>query len=116
MTVADPDAIYCIMAGVHRCVAAREAGLAGIYAEIMDDDGFVLRHERVLLTRLYSPKPTIDRWDRRWDFADLVAVMRTVTGRANIETVTVSPVSAGRAARLTPLLDVVATGYPGDTP
>jgi hypothetical protein len=55
------DILYRIWEGVHRCVAAREAGLAGIYAAIMDNDGRILRSELVPLDRIYSPKSSIDR-------------------------------------------------------
>ncbi|MBX9581332.1 MAG: hypothetical protein K2X87_13565 [Gemmataceae bacterium] len=116
MTPAAPEPVYRIVSGVHRGVAAREAGLTGILAEVMDDEGVVLRRELVPLSRLYSPKPGIDRWDRGRDFAVLVGLMGTVAGRAAVEAITVSPLAPRYLPYLTPLLDVVVTGYPEDPP
>ena len=103
------DQLFRIVSGVHRCVAAREAGLAGIFAEIMDDDGFMLVGGLVALDCIYSPKPSIDRWDRNRDFLDLVAIMSSVAGRAKIETVTLTPIDFFRSTYLTSLMDVIVT-------
>lgn len=106
-----PDTMFKIMAGVHRCVAAREVGLKGIFAEIQDADGYLIGKKWVPLTDLYTTKASIDRWDRNWDFEDLKRSMGSPVGRASLPVVILEPVSQRIADLLVPLHRVTLTGY-----
>ncbi|MGL6096097.1 MAG: hypothetical protein ACRC7O_09910 [Fimbriiglobus sp.] len=105
--------MFLIAQGVHRCVAAREAGLSGILAQI-EADGQKSATRVIPLEVLVSPKPAIGRWDRGRDFWRLVELLGTPSGRAVIGAVFVSPVSSERAARFTRLLDVAIVDSPDE--
>ena len=100
-----PDERFKINDGVHRCKAALLAGLSGMLAEIKRDDEppFLAVVE---LERIYSPKESFHRWDRRKDFFDLVGKMSSILGRSAIEPVILTPVSKTVAALLVPIADV----------
>jgi hypothetical protein len=104
-----------IVSGVHRCMAAREAGLPAILAEIIDSNGTVRGTELVRLDRIYSPKAAIDRWDRGWDFFDLVSLMSDAEGRSKLEVVLLTPLVPQRAARFCRLSEVALTDL-GENP
>ena len=101
----DPGWLYLIEQGVHRSVAAREVGLPGVLAEVRLG-GELIGLRVVPLERLVSPKPVIGRYDRNRDFRQLVELVGSAAGRATLFPVFVSAVSAARAARFTPLLEV----------
>ncbi|MCZ2342457.1 MAG: hypothetical protein LC104_11790 [Bacteroidales bacterium] len=96
---------YLIVQGVHRSVAAREAGLSGILTQI-ESNGRKIRLTVLPFDQLLSPKAAIGRWDRGRDFWTLVALMQTVAGRARIPAVIVNPVPEVVWYRFTPLTDV----------
>jgi hypothetical protein len=96
--VSDPvEPWYLIAQGVHRAVAAREAGVRVIPLE-----------------QLVSPKPTISRWDRGRDFFRLIELMRSPAGRAGTPPIFVGPVSDEVASRHTPLSDVSVLDDPAE--
>jgi hypothetical protein len=91
-----------IQDGVRRAVAAREAGLSGVYAEVFDTEGRLLRRQLVALEELYSPKAQISR-DLR--YLRIYAAMQTAQGRARIPPIAV--IETDNIAGLTPLLRVI---------
>ncbi len=97
---------YQISEGVHRCVAAREAGLFEIRA-VVDTDGRLGPVESVALAELYSRKPQIGRWDRGRDFLGLVQVMADAVRRDSLDPVILTVVPDRVAKYLTPLPDVI---------
>jgi hypothetical protein len=98
-------ALYTIMSGVHRSVAAREAGLNAIIAQI-EQDGIKVGVKVLPLSTLYSPKATINRWDRGWDFHDLIESMKTVEGRAKLPPIFVVAITTKYSEKQTPLMEV----------
>ena len=98
-------ALYKIMSGVHRSVAAREAGLNAILAQI-EEDGSVVGVRVLPLTTLFTTKESISRWDRTWDFHDLIAITKTVEGRAKLPPIFVEAITVKHSAKLTPLMEV----------
>lgn len=101
-----PAQQYLIAQGVHRCVAAREAGLSGVLAQV-ELDGKKVGVRVITLDCLVSPKAVISRWDRGWDFRTLVERMKTADGRAAVTPVFVVPMTPETAARHSRLLDVI---------
>lgn len=99
-------ALYRILEGVHRCVAAREAGLTEVRARI-DRGGGLGLPEMVELSALFSPKSEIGRWDRGRDFHVLIGMIGDPTVRPTIPPVELTPVAARVAKYLTPIADVV---------
>ena len=109
-----PDELYLLSDGVHRSVAAREAGLAGVLAWVCYDDGVQPPRQVVVpLDQLYSPHITINRFDRRRDLLDLIRQMGSILGRSRVEAVIVAPVTPAVAARYTPVRQVVVTNHGG---
>jgi hypothetical protein len=92
---------YLIVQGVHRSVAAREVGLEGVLARIPK-----IGIRVIPMTNLFSPKPSIGRWDRGRDFQDLVSMMSSTEGRSRMSPVEVEEISERRAKRFTQLLEV----------
>jgi hypothetical protein len=99
-------ALYRIMSGVHRCVAAREAGLTEIRA-VVDRGGGLGPVELVPLAELHSPKPAIGRWDRGRDFMVLVGMMSDPAQRDALPPVELLVASPRGVKYLTPLTDVI---------
>lgn len=101
-----PDETFQVLDGVHRCVAAIEAGLPGVLARVFrgGQPSFLAV---VDVDRVYSTKSSIRRRDKNRDFFDLVHVMSSPEGRAGIEPVTLEPISSEFAAKLVSLTDVV---------
>jgi hypothetical protein len=100
--------VYVIQDGVHRAVAARNAGLTGVLATIYRD-GQPPQVRVVELHRLYSTKPVIGRRDKGRDIVALTARLTTTLGRMNFEPVIVVRIATWAAARLTPLADVIVS-------
>jgi hypothetical protein len=98
--------LYRIVQGVHRCVAAHQAGRTEIRARI-DRGGILGPIELVPLSNVYSPKPAIGRWDRGRDFLVLVHLMANPMYRDTMEPVILNPVSPKIAGYLTRVADVV---------
>ena len=86
-------ALYKILSGVHRCVAASKAGLADIRAQLDDGGGKLGPVTSIPLADLYSPKPAIGRWDRGRDFLDLVMLFADETSRETFDPVEVIEMS-----------------------
>jgi hypothetical protein len=99
-------ALYRILEGVHRCVAAREAGLNGIRAQI-DRQGILSPVEVIPLDSMYSPKREIGRWDRNRDFFVLVGIMQNEAQRESLDPVILSSISARTAGYFTRVANVV---------
>jgi hypothetical protein len=99
-------ALYKIMSGVHRSVAAREAGLSEIKA-VVDRGQGLGPPEMVLLSELVSHKPSIGRWDRNRDFMVLLAIMLDPIQRDGLESIELMMITPARAKYLMPLKDVV---------
>ena len=87
----EPD--YFIEDGVHRAIAAKNAGLAVIPA-ILFESGTAPRRVLVALSKLYSPRLTISRSDPRHNFTVLEAAMRTVSGRMKIQPISIQVIGA----------------------
>ena len=98
--------LYKIGEGVHRSVAAREAGLDRILATIFQD-GQPPRVQVVLLDQLYSPKAFIHRFDRNADIMVLVSLLSTPEGRSRMVAIGIEPLSGAGAKRLTPIRSVL---------
>jgi hypothetical protein len=99
-------ALYRILSGVHRCVAAREAGLVEVRALVDRGDG-IGSIELVLLSELYSPKPEIGRWDRKRDLSVLIGLMNDPVQREKLAPVELMPISPAMGKYLTPLAQVI---------
>jgi hypothetical protein len=93
---------YRIPDGVRRGVAAREAGVSRVYAEVFDAEGRLLRREAISLDELFSPKSQIAR-DAR--YIRIYSAMLTPQGRARIPPITV--IETNDVGGLTPLLKVI---------
>lgn len=74
-------ATYRIVDGVHRCVAARFAGITEIRAQVDDGNGVYGDVELVSLDVIYSSKAEIGLWDRGRDFFELVKLMSNERSR-----------------------------------
>jgi hypothetical protein len=99
--------VYKVMGGVHRCVAARLAGLTEIRAQIDDADGNLGPVVPIPLSELYSPKAEIGRWDRGRDLYDLVRLFADPATRETVPAVELLEVSDWLAKYLTRVADVV---------
>jgi hypothetical protein len=97
---------YKVLDGVHRCVAARLAGLMGIQARI-DTDGNLGPAVLIPLGQIYSTKREIGRWDRRRDLMDLVRMFADKTMSDNIPAVELLAVPDWVTKYLTPIADVI---------
>ncbi|MFO0935225.1 MAG: ParB/Srx family N-terminal domain-containing protein [Gemmataceae bacterium] len=95
-------ASYRLIDGIHRCVAARMAGLEEISA-VVDRDGVLSGVVMIPLNELYSPKSSIGRWDRGRDFFDLVAVMADPLKRATMRPIIAEAVMPPAMKYLTPV-------------
>ena len=96
---------YYIENGVHRAVAAREAGLQVILA-VLYVDGQAPQLVAVPLDRLRSPKPTISRSEPRCNLTALEQAMSTTTGRAQIPPIDIQPLGAAGQSASVPLAQV----------
>lgn len=99
-------ALYKILSGVHRCVAAAKAGLTEIRAQV-DVGGALGPVGPLPLADLYSPKPAIGRWDRGRDFLELVRLIADETWRDALDPVQVAAIPDRLAKYLTRVPDVV---------
>lgn len=99
---------YKVLEGVHRCVAARKAGLKEIPARI-DTGGRPGPATLVPLDQVFTTKREIGRWDRRRDFLVLVQLYADEATRDAIPPVELKQVSDRVANRLTRVADVVVT-------
>lgn len=97
---------YRILSGVHRCVAAFQAGATHIRAQV-DRHGALGPVELLPLVELYSSKGAIGRWDRGRDFMKLIKFMSDPSHREAMEPVIVAAVSERNARRLTKVSQVV---------
>lgn len=100
--------LFRVLEGVHRCVAARRAGLSSIRARV-DVQGCLGPVVEVALADVFTAKTEIGRWDRHRDFLGLVALMQDEEKRAAIPPVELVEVSATVARYLTPVSVVVVT-------
>jgi hypothetical protein len=97
---------YKVLEGVHRCVAARLAGLTEIQARI-DSDGNLGPAVFIPLGQIYSTKREIGRWDRRRDLMDLVRMFADETIRGAVPAVELSVVPDWVSKYLTPIAGVI---------
>lgn len=97
---------YKVMSGVHRCVAAHQAGLTEIRARVDVDEklGPVVL---IALEFMYTTKREIGRWDRRRDFLELVKPFADESTRDTIPEVELMEVPDGVTKYLTKVADVV---------
>jgi hypothetical protein len=97
---------YRIMSGVHRCVAAREAGQTEVRA-VVDRGSGLGPVEMIPLADLFSPKPAIGRWDRNRDFMVLVGMTTDPVQRDALPPVELVAASPRGVKYLTPLAGVI---------
>ena len=95
---------YRIQEGVRRSVAAREAGVSRVYAEVFDADGRLLRRQVISLDDLFSPEDAIPK-DAR--YMRIYSGMQTPQGRAQIPLIAV--IETDNVTGLTPILQVQLT-------
>lgn len=97
---------YYIADGVHRAVAARENGLAGVPAKLVmqgQPDQLIY----VSPDQLHSPKASISRTvTARRDYPALETAMATSTGRAMVPPIEVQPLGAPGQTASVPLVQV----------
>ncbi len=97
--------IYKILSGVHRSVAAFQAGLSEIRARV--DRGGALDPPRMIsLVSLYSPKPEIGRLDRGRDFRVLVEIMKDEIARELLDPIEIAAIPEQIGKYLTPIATV----------
>jgi len=99
------EPIYKILAGVHRCVAARLAGLTEIKACI-DDGGNLGPEVLIRLDAIVSVKSEIGRFDRNRDFHELLRIMANDVERERLEAIELMQISERHAKYFIRVADV----------
>lgn len=97
--------IYKILNGVHRSVAAFQAGLSEIRSRV-DRRGALDPPQLIRLDYLYSPKPEIGRSDRGRDFQVLVDIMKDDIARELLDPIEIAVIPVQIAKYFTPIAAV----------
>lgn len=105
---------YFIEQGVHRCVAAREAGLEELPAVLHVED----QPDRVIMVRLselYTLRAVVHGGKTaRRDLPGLIAAMQDDTRRSRVPLIHVQPVGAFAQPKFIPLVSVVIGDHEED--